>query len=293
LLTLNKLRLTSLADLTEKDLVIHYEAHLIWLTKLAQHIKTKDKNNFPELNEKMCKFGLWIDNAAKEIIHNDLTYTRIKDMHKNIHLCAKRIHNMIESDSYHALITYLEKTEFLSLSIGTELSLLDNIIINKKICKDPLTGALNRQALKNIFQNQYELALATNNPFVLAMCDLDLFKHVNDTYGHVAGDYALKLFVDIVKKNTRKADIVLRYGGEEFVIILPALSKDKALVVLEKIRTELEQAVLEFDKQQIKLTVSIGVTVIQPKDLYRKNFIDKYITIVDKKTLRSKREWKK
>ena len=288
LLALNKLRLTSLADLTEKDLVVHYEAHLVWLTKLAQHIKIKNKNNFPELNEKMCEFGRWIDNAAKEIIHNDLTYTRIKDMHRNIHLYAKRIHNIIESDSYHVLITYLEKTEFLSLSMGTELSFLDNIIINKKISKDSLTGALNRHTLKNIFQNQYELALATNNPFMLAMCDLDFFKHVNDTYGHIAGDYVLKSFVNIVKKNTRKSDIILRYGGEEFIIILPAMTADKGYAVLEKIRTAVEQSVLEFNKQSIHLTISIGAMEIKPEHLYRKNFLDKYIAIVDKKLYKAK-----
>jgi len=288
LLASNKLRLASIIGLTEKDLISYYEAHLVWLSKLAQHVKTKDKNKFPELNEEICEFGVWLDNVAKEIINNDLTYTRIRDMHKNIHIFAKRIRNIIESDSYHVLITYLEKTEFLSLSIGTELSLLDNIIINKKISKDSLTGALNRQVLKNIFQNQYELALATNNPFVLAMCDLDLFKHVNDTYGHLAGDYVLKSFVDIVKKNTRKSDIILRYGGEEFIIILPAMTKDQGYVVLEKIRTALEQAVLEFNKQSIHITISIGAMAIKSEHLYRKKFIEKYIAIVDKKLYEAK-----
>jgi len=288
LLSLNKLRLNSLNDLVEKDLIVYYEAHLIWLTNLAQHIKTKNKNAFPVLDEKMCEFGIWLNNAEKDIIQNSLTYTRMQDMHKNLHLYATRIYNIIGLDAHHVAITYLEKAEFLSLSIGTELSLLDNIVINKKISKDSLTGALNRQALQNIFQNQYELALATNNPFVLAMCDLDFFKHVNDTYGHIAGDHILKLFVDIVKKNTRKSDIILRYGGEEFIIILPAMTKDKGYAVLEKIRIVLEQSVLEFNKQSIHITISIGAMEIQPEHLYKKNFLDKYITVIDKKLYEAK-----
>jgi len=282
LVSINNVRRNSLSDLTEKNLIIHYESHLIWLTKLAEHIKTKNKTKFPELNHTLCDFGQWLHSDGKKIIKNNSKYKALYDIHEKLHLFAQKIHDIIEDADYNILITYLEKCELISLSIGTELSLLDQIIINKRITKDPLTGSLSRNALKDLFESQYELALATNNPFTLVMCDLDLFKQINDTYGHVAGDGMLKLFVQIVHKNIRNSDMIIRYGGEEFVIILPTVNKKNSYKILEKIRQEFEEAELNFDGQMIKATVSMGMMEIQPEKLFKKRFTDEYIMIVDK-----------
>ncbi|MFK5936794.1 MAG: sensor domain-containing diguanylate cyclase [Sulfurimonas sp.] len=282
LISINNVRRSSLSDLTEKNLIIHYEVHLIWLTKLAEHIKTKDKTKFPELNHTLCDFGKWLHGDGKKIIKNNSKYKALYNIHEKLHLFAQKIYDIIEDGEYNILITYLEKCELISLGIGTELSLLDQIIINKRITKDSLTGALSRNALKDLFESQYELALATNNPFILAMCDLDFFKDVNDTYGHVAGDKMLKLFVQTVQKNIRNSDMIIRYGGEEFVIILPIVNKKNGYKILEKIRQEFEEAELSFNKQTIKATVSMGMMEIQPEKLFKKKFTDEYVMIVDK-----------
>ena len=282
LISMNNVRRNSLSDLSEKNLVIHYELHLIWLTSLAQHIRTKDKTNFPELNHTLCDFGKWLHGDGKSTIQNNSKYNALNNIHKKLHIFAQKIYDIIEEGEYNILITYLEKCELISLSIGTELSLLDQIIINNKITKDTLTGSLNRNALKDLFESQYELALATNNNFVLAMCDLDMFKKVNDTYGHVAGDHLLKLFVQIVQKNIRNSDMIIRYGGEEFVIILPTVNKKNGYTILEKIRQEFEKAELSFNEHTIKATVSMGMMEIKPEKIFKKRFIDEYIMIVDK-----------
>jgi len=288
LISLNNIRRNSLADLVEMNIIQHYESHLIWLTKLAQQIKTGKKDHFPELDDTVCEFGIWLDNEAKSIIQNNSKYDSIKNIHRNLHLFAKKIFNILDKDEYHILITYLEKCELISLSIGTELALLDNILINKKITKDTLTGALNRQGLKSVFQSQYDLSLATSNPFILAMCDLDLFKNINDTYGHVAGDKLLKLFVDVVKSNIRNSDVIVRYGGEEFIIMLPTINKTKGYEVLNKIRKAFEESSLEFNGETIKATVSIGMMEIEPEYSYKHSFVDEYIMIVDQKLYMAK-----
>jgi len=288
LISLNNMRLSSISDLVEKNVITHYESHLIWLTDLAKHIKDVDKNNFPEISSNSCKFGTWLNGDAKQVISNNSKYKNIVTIHKNLHLFASKIFNILELGEFHVLITYLEKCELISLSIGTELALLDQILINKKITKDTLTGALNRHGLRSVFESQYELSLATSNPFILAMCDLDYFKNVNDTYGHVAGDKVLRLFVDTVKANIRNSDVIIRYGGEEFIIILPTIHKLKGYEVLNKIREEFQNMVLEFDSHKISATVSIGMIEVEPDYLFKHKFLDEYLMIADKKLYSAK-----
>lgn len=282
LISLNNVRISSLSDLVEKNMIVHYESHLIWLTRLAELIKEEKKENFVEIDDQLCEFGLWLHGEAKYIIQNNSKYKAIDNLHKTLHLFAKKIFNQLGQNEYHILITYLEKCELISLSIGTELALIDNILMNKRITKDPLTGALNRQALENIFESQYEISFATNSTFVLAMCDLDFFKNVNDTYGHVAGDRLLTSFVDVVKDNIRNSDVIIRYGGEEFVIMLPAISKEKGIEVLEKIRKGFQKSCILSDDDKVKTTVSIGMIEIKPKKVYKKSLVEEYIMAADR-----------
>ena len=288
LISLNHVRINSLSDLIEKNMISHYESHLIWLTRLAQLIKDEQTENFVELNDTMCKFGSWLHGDAKTIIQNNSKYKAIDNLHKNLHLFAKKIFNQIGKGEHHILITYLEKCELISLSIGTDLALIDNILMNKRITKDSLTSALNREALRGVFESQYELSLATNSSFVLAMCDLDFFKNINDNYGHVAGDQLLKSFVKIVKQNIRTSDVIVRYGGEEFIIMLPAINKEKGKEVLENIRKSFQDSYILFNKENINATVSMGMIEIKPEDIYKKDLVDEYIMIADRELYMAK-----
>ena len=288
LLCINNIRHNSLSDLVEKNFISHYESHLVWLTNLAKHIRDEDIDNFVELDDTICEFGKWLHTDAKKIIQNNSKYKIIDILHKNLHMFGKKLYAQIGKNEYHILITYLEKCELISLSIGTELALIDNILMNNRITKDSLTGSLNRQALRNVFESQYELSLATTNPFILAMCDLDFFKNVNDNYGHIAGDKMLILFVEIVKENIRNTDIIIRYGGEEFIIILPAVKRDKAVDILEKVRKDFAKVILDFNGDKISTTVSIGLVEIRPEKYFKQNFIDEYIMIADQKLYTAK-----
>jgi len=288
LISMNNARRNSLADLVEKNIIRHYESHLLWLTKLAQNIKDNNKDTFPELDDNMCEFGQWLNGDAKLIIQNNSKFNSINAIHKNLHLFANKIFNSLDKNEYHVLITYLEKCELISLSIGTELALLDQIQLNQRVTKDTMTGALNRQALRNVFENQYDLSLAISSPFVLAMCDLDFFKNINDTYGHVAGDKILKLFVDTVKLNIRNSDVIIRYGGEEFIIMLPTIKRDKGYEILERIRSSFEEATLEFNGASIKTTVSIGMIEVKPEYAFLQSHTDEYLMRVDQKLYHAK-----
>ncbi len=284
----NNMRIASLSEVLDFDIIHYYKAHLIWLDALVTKISQHDVELFPQLDSRLCEFGKWLHTKGKKIIRNHSKYKSIEQMHQNLHLFANKIKRILPHKEYYILISYLEKCELLSLHIGTELVLIDNIEINKKVTKDALTDALNRHALKSIFEAQYEYALATDSNFVMALMDLDNFKYINDTYGHLVGDEVLRQFVACVKRNIRSSDVIVRYGGEEFVLFLPAIPGEKAVHVLEEIKNAFAQLKVEINGNAVSTTVSMGVVPVEPKMIFVNSLMDEYLMIADKKLYQAK-----
>ena len=124
---------------------------------------------------------------------------------------------------------------------------------------DPLTGVNNRASLNKVMDREIELARRHLTPLSVIMIDVDRFKSVNDSYGHVVGDYTLKAIADCMVTCARDSDIVFRYGGEEFVIVLSNTSLDGASFLAERIRETVEELRLDVDETQLEITVSLGV----------------------------------
>ncbi|GLR65259.1 ABC transporter substrate-binding protein [Marinospirillum insulare] len=138
-----------------------------------------------------------------------------------------------------------------------ELALKEkNIQLEKASVTDKLTGAYNRHYLDKALQDLLALAQRHKRPMSIALFDLDLFKKVNDNFGHQVGDKVLQAFVELVDKNTRVNDVFGRWGGEEFLLICPETNKEQACLVVEKIRSALEK---QFFDEGIKQTVSAGI----------------------------------
>lgn len=97
-------------------------------------------------------------------------------------------------------------------------------------------------------------------PLSILMLDIDFFKRVNDTYGHMAGDMVLTEVAGIIKSCIRPADVASRYGGEEFVVLLDDTTVEQAVVIAERIRTRVQDSVIQYDNQKIQVTISIGVS---------------------------------
>jgi two-component system cell cycle response regulator len=125
---------------------------------------------------------------------------------------------------------------------------------------DGLTGLDNRRHLEERLDEMFEHARRLNEPFACVMCDLDRFKSVNDTYGHQAGDAVLKQFARILRHEVREIDRVGRYGGEEFMLLLPGTVLDAAVTFAERVRKEVEGHTFTFDGTQICRTASFGVS---------------------------------
>jgi diguanylate cyclase len=132
---------------------------------------------------------------------------------------------------------------------------------------DALTGLLNRRAFDQTLTMLLEQS--QQKPACLSLLDIDHFKRVNDTYGHIVGDNVIKFIAAVMKKYTQSHHYVARYGGEEMAIIMPDTSKEEARVIAESIRDSMEKSLLKRkDNSEAigKITVSIGFTVLQADD---------------------------
>lgn len=124
---------------------------------------------------------------------------------------------------------------------------------------DPLTGVPVRRVLENRMQRAYRRCLEEGVPMAVIMCDIDFFKKVNDTYGHSAGDEALKLVAATLDGVRRESDLCCRYGGEEFTVLLERTQGDDALRLAERLRLAVEALRFEYEAHSIPLTLSLGV----------------------------------
>lgn len=135
-------------------------------------------------------------------------------------------------------------------------------LLNRKLkyfaSYDKLTGFLNRRAFFSFLENDIKRLKRTNSKLSILMLDLDFFKKINDTYGHLIGDFILIEFSDLIKEHLRDIDLVGRFGGEEFLILLTDCSVEKAVLVGNKIRELIESAVFKKDDFEYRITVSIG-----------------------------------
>lgn len=125
--------------------------------------------------------------------------------------------------------------------------------------KDSLTGIFNRDIIENDLPKTVEEAVAAGKDACLIMVDIDYFKKVNDTYGHPTGDIVLKNTANIIERCIRKKDWVARFGGEEFLIFLPGTNRKTGSSVAERIRKEIEDALVNSNGGKIRVTASFGV----------------------------------
>lgn len=135
--------------------------------------------------------------------------------------------------------------------------------MGEKVHEDHLTGILNRRGLDNAFEREASRSARHQVSLCFALLDIDNFKQLNDTHGHKVGDDALVYLVESIKETTRPEDIVSRYGGEEFVILLPNTRIDEAAQVLSRIRRNLTKKFFLNENKRILITFSAGVAQFQ------------------------------
>jgi len=149
---------------------------------------------------------------------------------------------------------------------------------------DALTGCYNRGYLNEVFPREIKRALRYKHSLSLAMCDIDHFKKVNDTYGHQCGDEVLIKFVQSILELIRAdADWLARYGGEEFLLVLPETQLENAKGLAERLRKHIANKVIETEEEKISITASFGVTGFDDANSHKETItFDALINTADK-----------
>ncbi|MDT8383993.1 MAG: diguanylate cyclase [Gammaproteobacteria bacterium] len=129
--------------------------------------------------------------------------------------------------------------------------------------KDGLTKLFNRRYIEETISHEYDRARRYGNPFSVILTDIDFFKKVNDTYGHLAGDAVLRVVSGRLSEALRDTDVLGRYGGEEFIIALPETDIEGAVVVAERLRKAIASAPIEAEGEMLSITISLGVTELR------------------------------
>ena len=156
-------------------------------------------------------------------------------------------------------------------------------VLNEKLTdlsnRDPMTNSYNRRYFSEISQKYITLSKRHKYNMSVLILDIDHFKKINDTYGHKLGDEVIITLANSLNTYVRKSDIVSRFGGEEFVILLYDISKENTLNIAETIRKNVEKLVIKSDEGDLKFTISIGVAIYDEKE--DNENIDKTLTRAD------------
>ncbi|QDU80264.1 Response regulator PleD [Polystyrenella longa] len=165
----------------------------------------------------------------------------------------------------HELLARIRQAELILSRLRSQKELAES---------DPLTGLMNRRAFDERCEREIENSLRLNLPLSCLLIDLDYFKQVNDTFGHGTGDQALKWVALLMHECTRKYDILCRFGGDEFSILLPRAKELQAVEIAERLRETIIKKPLKVGKENIHLNLTVGVAQWDPSHTRPSNLID-------------------
>ena len=216
--------------------------------KLIMEALRTEKMKVTSFPEDLVIDGLLVDFKPREIITQPVIYN-------NVPIGAIVLASIGKYDDEN-----INRIKMFSQSLSLALH---NAIIHEQMQKlatiDPLTGLLNRRYGMMRLKEEYARAVRSENSLGFIMFDIDHFKKVNDTFGHISGDRVLVHIARLVKTILREGDIVLRYGGEEFCAILPGASADDSFKLAERIRFAVQESDVVYSGYNIKVTLSLGV----------------------------------
>ncbi|MDL2283808.1 diguanylate cyclase [Oxalobacter sp. OttesenSCG-928-P03] len=173
--------------------------------------------------------------------------------------------NAIQTDTLVSL-NQMQSTRKRVEEAETRVKDLENQLeqMSELVREDKLTGSLNRRGLEDAFDREIARSERNNTPLCVALLDLDNFKMLNDTHGHLAGDDALIHLVRVVKQTLRPTDVIARYGGEEFVILLPETQLNDGIFTMQRLQRELTKHFFMHNNERILITFSAGVALRRP-----------------------------
>lgn len=214
--------------------------------------------------------------SIRAYIENE-TLTKIEYDQKNIYMVTSTSIQLVEGTYIMELLKDISDSGFIKDFKNQDVITISSIIqgLNNAIVTDELTKLYNRKFINERLPVDMAISLLQSKATSLVMCDIDFFKLVNDTYGHIAGDYVIKEFASCLKKFIRsETDWASRYGGEEFLICLNNTDNETAIKIIERIRVEVENMEINYNGNKIKITASFGICTILNQTVSMNEFIE-------------------
>ena len=254
---------------TIRDLDTSLNAHMRWLDQIHQALicgTSVEGQTKADSSDQRCAFGQWLESAELPDWHDmpsDLA--KIKAAHRTLHDMVRR---MLLTREHGGIISAEDYQAFAEQSMSFKLGVraIEFGLMSQVCLIDHLTGVWNRSSMLQRLSEEFDRMLRTGRAGCLCMMDLDHFKSVNDTYGHVAGDTVLQAIAEYANRCLRPYDSMFRYGGEEFLFCLPNTSLGEALIAMERVRSEIANTSIAINEdRELLITASFGVAAMSPK----------------------------
>lgn len=210
--------------------------------------------------------------SVKEKIFNQQNIQRIADL-----ISAHKVENALKDAEILRL-----KNAFLTQEIETEKQ--RHAELEHLATTDPLTGLFNRRHFQTLGSYEFNHAQNNHSPLTVAILDVDQFKDVNDQHGHAMGDQVLLQLAATMNATIRHEDLGCRYGGDEFVLLLPQLNLENGMTIANRVRSAVEEISFEIDHQTLHMTISVGVASMRTSD----SSLDALIERADQALLKAK-----
>jgi diguanylate cyclase len=234
-------------------------SHLEWLRFWYSSVLNWDEQSPPPPLTEECRFTAWFGSAGDSVLATYPAFAELGKLHGEIHFKADQItertvggHSVTTSD--------FESMMSLILAFSTTAQALERDAWRTLATVDALTGLGNRQTMMSHLIGERDRSIRLGQPCCIGMVDIDHFKKVNDVFGHSAGDRVLRAVAECLRNSVRPYDELYRYGGEEFLVCLPAASQEAGLQVLERMRASIEGLRLTAPSgERIPVTATFGL----------------------------------
>jgi diguanylate cyclase len=212
----------------------------------------------------LTRFGSWYDLHKEDGLVDQTAFHTLADSHKRMHDHARWLalrgckDPRIPPEEYDA---FMDKVD----AYSTQARRLSKAFRAALAELDPLTGVQNRQSMLTELERERSRSRRAGHPCCLALGDLDHFKRVNDTHGHVVGDQVLAAAAEVFLSGLRPYDALFRYGGEEFLFCLPETTPEQAVIALDRLRERLNSGPLNVGDKSLPITASFGIAAMVDK----------------------------
>jgi len=242
--------------------------------KVMDHFLQNENSSLQQAATQGKEFDKQLDLNVEEIRHDINQATELSSLKQNISSKLDTISGHIqlyresENQRFKKSQQEVDTMHLRMQELESETTKLKKIVIekNKQAMFDVLTEIPNRLSYEKKVEEEIARWKRFSNPLSLVIWDIDLFKKVNDSYGHKAGDKVLKTVAQLLIKNIRTTDFLARYGGEEFVMLLPGTKQEETLRLVNKLRQQIETCGFHYHGDAVSITISCGVSSFNDKD---------------------------